>query len=465
VAAIVLVLAGAAVVDGRVGRPSEEVATEVQTPMAARPGARSSAFFCTGATATSEGAANGTVVVANAGTNAIGGTVTAFPSDGEAKEVGIRVPAAGRAAVRLADVVTAPYASALVELDGGQAVVELTASGPLGESISPCASAASTRWYFAEGITTKDAVETITLFNPFPEDAVVDMVFNTEEGEVTPQALTGLSVRGRGMAAVDVGQHVQRREAVAARITARVGRLVAGRLQTFDGSVARKGMSVQLGSAAPGDLWYFPEGFLADGLTERFQLFNPNRDEARVQVELTLEEGTAEPIVLTVPGESRVTLSANDEARIPKNVPHAITVRSTNGIGVVVERTIDAASPSTRSGLAITLGGRVATLEAVVAAGQLDESTDQWVIVQNVSTRPARVTLTLLDEGVRVTPTGFDRIDLAPRQRRAIRLADAVRRGPTPLVVSSTTPVVVERDLYKLRAPGTAMSVAIPLRP
>jgi hypothetical protein len=465
VAAIVLVLVGAAVVDGRVGRPSEEVATEVQTPMAARPGARSSAFFCTGATATSEGAANGTVVVANAGTNAIGGTVTAFPSDGEAKEVGIRVPAAGRAAVRLADVVTAPYASALVELDGGQAVVELTASGPLGESISPCASAASTRWYFAEGITTKDAVETITLFNPFPEDAVVDMVFNTEEGEVTPQALTGLSVRGRGMAAVDVGQHVQRREAVAARITARVGRLVAGRLQTFDGSVARKGMSVQLGSAAPGDLWYFPEGFLADGLTERFQLFNPNRDEARVQVELTLEEGTAEPIVLTVPGESRVTLSANDEARIPKNVPHAITVRSTNGIGVVVERTIDAASPSTRSGLAITLGGRVATLEAVVAAGQLDESTDQWVIVQNVSTRPARVTLTLLDDGVRVTPTGFDRIDLAPRQRRAIRLADAVRRGPTPLVVSSTTPVVVERDLYKLRAPGTAMSVAIPLRP
>jgi hypothetical protein len=465
VAAIVLVLVGAAVVDGRVGRPSEEVATEVQTPMAARPGARSSAFFCTGATATSEGAANGTVVVANAGTNAIGGTVTAFPSDGEAKEVGIRVPAAGRAAVRLADVVTAPYASALVELDGGQAVVELTASGPLGESISPCASAASTRWYFAEGITTKDAVETITLFNPFPEDAVVDMVFNTEEGEVTPQALTGLSVRGRGMAAIDVGQHVQRREAVAARITARVGRLVAGRLQTFDGSVARKGMSVQLGSAAPGDLWYFPEGFLADGLTERFQLFNPNRDEARVQVELTLEEGTAEPIVLTVPGESRVTLSANDEARIPKNVPHAITVRSTNGIGVVVERTIDAASPSTRSGLAITLGGRVATLEAVVAAGQLDESTDQWVIVQNVSTRPARVTLTLLDEGVRVTPTGFDRIDLAPRQRRAIRLADAVRRGPTPLVVSSTTPVVVERDLYKLRAPGTAMSVAIPLRP
>jgi hypothetical protein len=267
------------------------------------------------------------------------------------------------------------------------------------------------------------------------------------------------------MVAVNVGEHVQRREAVAARISARVGRLVAGRLQTFDGSVARKGMSVQLGSAAPGDVWYFPEGFLADGLTERFQVFNPSRSEARVQVELTLEEGTAEPIVLTVPPESRVTLSANDEPRIPKNVPHAVTVRSTNGVGVLVERTIDAASPSSRSGLAITVGGRVATSQAVVAAGQLDDTTDQWVVVHNVGSRPARVTVTLLDDGVRLTPTGLDRIDVRPRQRRAIRLADSVRRGATSLLVSSTEPVVVERDLYKLRAPGTAMSVAIPLRP
>ena len=465
VAAIALLLVGAGVLDNRVDRPTRRVVAEVQTPMGARPNARSSAFFCTGTTAAAEGAANGTVVVANAGDRPISGTVTAIPSEGEVREVPLRVPAAGRAAVRIPDVVTAPYASALVELDGGQAVVELAASGPLGESISPCASAASTRWYFAEGITTKDAVEIVTLFNPFPEDAVVDMVFNTEEGEVTPQPLTGLSVRGRGMVAINVGDYVQRRESVATRISARVGRLVAGRLQTFDGSVARKGMSIQLGAAAPGEVWYFPEGFLGEGLTERFQLFNPARDEAQVRVELTLEEGSAEPITLTVPGESRLTLSANDEARIPKNVPHAVTVRSTNGVGVLVERTVDAASPSSRSGLAITLGGRVATQRAVVAAGQVDDGTDQWLVVHNVSGRPAQVAVTLLDDGIRVTPPGLDRIEVAPRQRRGIRLSEAVRRGPSALLISSTEPVVVERDLYKLRAPGTAMSVAIPLRP
>ncbi|MDQ3980923.1 MAG: DUF5719 family protein [Actinomycetota bacterium] len=463
-AIILLVLAGAIALDEQVDKPVRRVVAEVQTPMGARPDARSSAFFCTGGTAAAEGAANGTVVVANAGNRPISGSVTVVPNEGDARAVTVQVPAAGRAAVTLTEVVTAPYASALVELDGGQAVVELAASGPLGESISPCASAASTRWYFAEGITTRDATEILTLFNPFPEDAVVDMVFNTEEGEVTPQALTGLSVRGRGMLAINVGDHVQRRESVATRVSARVGRLVVGRLQTLDGSVARKGMSVQLGAAAPGDVWYFPEGFLTDGLTERFQLFNPSRDEAQVQVELTLEQGSAEPIALTVPGESRVTLSANDEARIPKNVPHAVIVRSTNGVGVLVERTIDATTPSPRSGLAITVGARVASTQAVVAAGQVDESTEQLVVVHNISSRPARVTVTLLDNGARVVPPSLDRIEVGPRQRRAIRLAD-IRRGPTPLLVSSTEPVVVERDLYKLRAPGTAMSVAIPLRP
>ena len=52
----------------------------------------------------------------------------------------------------------APFVAAEVDLDGGLGVVEQVVSGSLGDSISPCASAASTNWYFAEGNTSKDAV-------------------------------------------------------------------------------------------------------------------------------------------------------------------------------------------------------------------------------------------------------------------------------------------------------------------
>ena len=462
-ALIVLVIAGAWAVDSRVDRAEPAVSDDVQTPMAARPGARSSAWFCTGATAAGDGAANGTVVVANAASKPLTGTLTAVPSEGQPRSIPLSIPATGRSAVKLTDVVTAPYASALVELDGGEAAVELSAEGTLGETVTPCASRASTTWYFAEGITTRDALEVITLFNPFPEDAIVDLVFNTEEGEVTPQALTGLSVRGRGMAAINVGEHVQRRESVATRISARAGRLVASRLQTFDGSGGRKGLSVSLGAAAPGDVWYFPEGFLADGLTERFQIFNPSAQEAQVQVELALEQGEAEPIGLTVPPESRITLAANDEGRIPKGVAHAVTVRVTGEIDVVVERTIDAVSPAPRTGLAIALGARVPAARWIVAAGQSDESSEAWLVLHNPGSRIARIKVTLLD-GTPVVIPALDGLTLAPGQRRGFKLNDVVRRGVTPLLVTADTPVVVERDLYRTRSIGTAMAPGIPLR-
>jgi Family of unknown function (DUF5719) len=462
--AILAVLVAAWVVDSRVAKPRTKVAADVQTPMAARAGSRSSAWFCTGVTAAPDAAANGTVVVANAGNRALNGTVTVVPSEGDTKQVNLSVMAHGRTAVKLTDVLNAPYASALVELDGGQAAVEVDATGPLGESVSPCASAASTTWYLAEGVTTKDAAEVITLFNPFPEDAVVDMVFTTEEGEVTPQALTGLSVKGQGMTAINVGDNVERREAVSARITARAGRLIAGRLQTFDGSNGRKGMAVNLAAPAPGDVWYFPEGYLADGLTERYQLFNPTAKEAKAELDLTLEQGSAEPIVLTVPPESRVTMTANDEARIPKSVAHAVTVRSTNGVPLVAERTIDATTPNTRSGLAITLGAPVPAPQWILAAGQVDDSTDSWLVVQNAGSKLSRVTVTMLDDGSTSVPPGLNGLNVGAGQRRAVHLSSSVRKGSAALVVTADQPVVVEGDFYNVNAAGTAMAAGIPQR-
>jgi hypothetical protein len=463
---LVLVVVAAGVVDVRVARPHVKVAADVQAPVGARPGARSSAWFCTGATAASDGAANGTVVVANAGARALNGTVTVIPSDGDTKVVNLSVPADGRAAVKLTDVLSAPYASALVELDGGQAAVELAASGPLGDTVSPCASAASTSWYLAEGVTTKDAAEVITLFNPFPEDAVVDMVFETEEGEVTPQALTGLSVKGQGMVAVNVGDNVQRREAVSTSITVRAGRLVAARLQTFDGTgdPARKGLSVSLAMAAPGNAWYFPQGFLTDGVTERYQILNPSTKEAKVEADLALEQGQAEPITLTVPSEARVTLTANDEARIPKNVAHAITIRSTNGVGVVVERTIDGLSPSDHTGLSITAGARLPADRSLVAAGQADDATEEWLVIQNPSARSTKVSVSLLAAGAPTVPPGLSSLDVPAHQRRAVRLNDVLPKGATSLLVTADQPVVAERDAYKVKALGMSMSAAIPLR-
>ena len=462
-AVILLLLVGGGLLDRR-SRPASSTAPLPPVPVAAASDARSSAWYCAGATAVKDGPADGTVVVANAGRRPLQGTLTVFPSNAPPQARPISVGTASRTAVPLTEVVSAPFTAALVELDGGEAVVELAVTGPLGSSGTQCASAASSQWYFADGATTRDATSVLHLLNPFPDDAVVDLVFGTEEGPITPQALTGLTVRGGALTTVNMGDFVQRREQVTTTLRARAGRLVASRVQTFDGSVGRKGMAVTLGAAAPGDVWYLPEGMVNDGLTQRYQIFNPTEQEAEVELALALESGEAEPLTLTVPPESRVTVNANEEARIPKGVAHAATVRSLNGVGVVVERTIDAAPAATRTGLAESLGARLSARRWGLASGAADDSTDEFVVLQNPGTQMARVSLTVLADGDRQTPEVLQGVEVAAGQRRAVRLADSVKRAATPLVVESDQPVVVERVLNRLRGIGVATSIGIPLR-
>ena len=465
IAVLAGVLIAGGVIDSRVERASTESASSInaQVPIAAPASARSSAWFCPGAPVAG-GLGEGSVVVANAGSRRLTGTLTVFPDRGDPRRAPIVVGPSGRTVVRLADVVTATFASALVELDGGDAVAEISTAGAMGDSVASCASSASSSWYFAEGVTTRDAGEVLLALNPFPDDAVVDVVFSTEEGTVSPQALTGLLVRGQALTLINVGDFVQRRESVSASLVARTGRLVVSRIQTFDGSAGRKGISVGLGAAAPGPVWYFPEGLVAEGLSERFLVYNPGATEAQVEVVLALERGEAEPLRLTIPRESRLAVVAADESRIPKNVPHAVTVRSVEGPDVVVERAVDGAAPSARTGLSISLGARLPALRWATAAGAADDTSDHWVIVQNPGDRPARVTLNLLAEGSAQPVGGFTSVEVAPGQRKALHVNDALRRPAVPMLLTSTAEVIVEHDIYRVRAAGLGMSPAIPLR-
>lgn len=462
VIAILALLAAGGVIDRR-HRAAPRSSARLTVPMAAAPGAGSSAWYCTGATAGGTGNADGNVVIANAGRRALAGAVTVYPNQGEPRRQPVTVAARGRQVVRLADVASSQYASALVELDGGEAVVELAASGPLGDTATPCSSAASSQWYFASGVTTKDATETLFLFNPFPDDAVVDLVFGTEDGQVTPQALTGLAVKGGGMNAVNVGDFVQRREQVTTSVRARAGRLVASRLQSFDGTASRKGMALALGTAAPGDVWYLPDGLVADGVSERYQVYNPSTREAQVELSLSLDQGEAEPLVLTVPAQSRVTVSGNDETRVPRGVAHAVIARALNDVGVVVEQEMDFAAAAKRTGVAITPGSQVTARRWALASGAADEAYEEYVVVQNPGTATARASITVLGD----SPASVDAlqgIEVGPGQRRAVRLNDALRPGPSPLVVGADQPVVVERVLNRLKSPGVATTIGISLR-
>jgi hypothetical protein len=465
---VVAALVGAAVVDRQVSDPTVRAdVPQVAMAEAAPPGALSSTWYCQGASANGDGIANGTVIVANPTDGDVRGTVTFVASDPNLapKVVPLELRPWSRVGLSYADQLPAPWVWALVEVDAGGVVAEQSVSGPLGIDHAPCASRASRTWYFADGGTTRDATLVYVLANPFPEDAIVDLSFSTDQRRVVPQALQGVVVPARGLLPLNIGDQVLRRRAVSATIRARIGRIAAARIQTYNGDDRRRGLALVPATPSLGHEWYFPEGYLTDGMVERFQLYNPSSREARVTLSLTLQQGAAEPFDIVVPARGRFTVNLNDETRVPKNVGHAVTVTAAGGDGVVVERSIDATRPAPRQGLASTMGARTTARRWVFASGLTNRGVDEWIVVQNPGSRQVELRFTALASG---QPLPIDQLQAVPvpaHGRLAVRVGDFVQRDDLGLLVTASGgTIVAERGIYRVGRLGMSLTNGIPLR-
>ncbi|MBL8777950.1 MAG: hypothetical protein JNK12_18575 [Acidimicrobiales bacterium] len=347
------------------------------------------------------------------------------------------------------------FTAALVELNGGEVVVEHRVSDDDGTDVSPCSSTASPTWYFAAGATTKDAVETLVFFNPFPDDAVVDVSFRTDQDLRTPEQFEGLVIPGQSVIARDVGEVVTRREHVSASVVARSGRVVVDRIQSFDGSEGVQGLTVTLGAPVPAEAWFFPEGTVGEGVDERIVVYNPTDQRAEVDLEIIVDDpeltGEIEPFELTVPPEGYEEILLNEEARITSArggegaLRHATVVRSVNGVPVVAERQSIGGPDSEFAGVDLVLGAPLLADEVIVAAGTSGDATQALMVFNPESDAGATVTVSALVGGEVAAVDGLDGLTVPAGQRISV-VVDGVDDG-TPLVVSSDQPVVVERRL------------------
>ncbi|HUQ40266.1 MAG TPA: DUF5719 family protein, partial [Acidimicrobiales bacterium] len=411
---------------------------------AAAPGALASTWYCGGGTATPGGVADAEVIIANPGTEPLAADITAVPSLGARATRRLSVPPRGRVVVRPRELVQAPFAAAFVRLHGGGGVVEEGVSGPLGFDLAPCATSGSRQWFLAEGATTKGSTLLLMLFNPFPEDAIVDMAFATDQGRAVPSDLQGVVVPPMGLVAIDVGQHVRRREAVATRVSTRSGRLVVHKVQTRV-DPGQRGLSVALAAPAAQREWSFAEGVVSTEMFERFHVYNPSTREAEVEVELSLEEGVVEPLGLTVPPGERLSLLANDEPSIGRGVPHAATVRSLNGVDVVVERSLDLTGA--RPGRTVAPGATSPATRWLAAAGVVSDGLDEWIVAFNPGPRRVTLSVAAMTQGRRVPLQGLQSVTLAAGRRRAFKMNDLFDQAELSVMVESTAPVFVERAL------------------
>ena len=432
-------------------------------PTAAPTGALNATWYCPASPAgPSPGGVNTTALtILNPTAASLTARVTVVPSQGDAKTVTLPVNARSRTGLYLTDVVKAPMAASIVDLDGGGAAVELLVVGTGGWSATACASTASEEWYFATGSTDRDTTQLISLLNPFPDDAIVDLSFATDQGPSAPAEFQGLIVPARGLLVVNIADHVRRRSDVATTAKARAGRIVAGQYQVY--GTPTPGVVLNLGAPSPGPTWTFPEGSVTNGQIEQYRIYNPGNREAELQLSFSLDQGTAEPFALTVPPQTAMTFVANDQARIPKGVGHSAVLTSTNGVGVVAERLFIGAKPSLETGVGATLGARRTATDWALPVGATNKTTVEVVSLFNPGPHPSTVSINAVSGGQMVAIPGLQALAIPSGGRLAVALNEHIISEDLGVVVAASEPVAVERDLYRFNGTGISLAMAIPL--
>lgn len=494
---IVALLVGGAVVS-RDGTTADggEAAVDPATllPVAPPADALGSIWYCAGQSAGDDTPADGTLVIANPSDTPARGEVEVVSDDGDREVQPLEVDPWTTTRVRVADVLEAEWAAARVETTSGTVVVEHEVVGPNGRDVAPCQSRAGDSLVFPAGATTRDATLTLLVYNPFSDAATVDITFQTDDGVRRPQALQGLPVPAESVVPVEVSPVVTVRPLVATTVTARRGRVVVDRIQTFDGRGAstteeqaaeepfvREGLTVTPAVPTARTSWSFPAGLRSPGIHEQVTVYNPGDEIAEVELTVVLREaernGVLDPFPLEVPpGEARVFEVDSAEA-VPERLTHALEVRSTNDVAVVAERSLSATEGTSYRAEMTSTGTPVASPQWVFAAGTRDPDAEaERIALFNPGDEDARVTLTAFGDGEPAPVGDGAAITLAAGAHVELDLAElgGLDEGRTSVLVEASAPLTAERRLIS-RSPdpdaddepgvGGSTTLGIPVGP
>lgn len=460
------------------GRP-DPVANDVERPDIPTAGAKgdlSSTWFCAAGALSASQPARHTLFLTNPTSRPAVVTLNGFS---QTARLGVKQVLVGATSSATADVDALFGAGASVMVESPVAplsVAHRLQTSTYADQVA-CATTTSDRWYFVSQSTVRGAGATLVLFNPFSVDAGADVRIGLDSGVRSPRALNGIVVPAGQTRYVSLGESVQRREAFTATVQMRSGRLVAETVQVFDGTNGPRGMRMQLGVPAGRSSWSFAGGFTGANVAERVVLHNPGRSTVTALVQVTPYGGAAsppDPFEVEVPPLRFTTLDLGGESRVPGVGYHAVDVQS--DAPVVVARTITLSGapgagqkdvptrPALTRGTAVSTGTPVQATDWIVPAVRTGPTQRSVVMVHNTSAGIALLNVSVLLDGKRAVPTGFDRYELASGDSVLVPIGPAgVPDGSVTVQVGSSTPVVVESLSTFFGTDDLSTDVAIPL--
>ena len=413
-------------------------------------GVRSAVWYCAFATADRLPHSDDAAILTNLGGASVAVAVSAMANGNVTASR--RVQLAGHATITLqaGDIGAAAGAGVLIEPFGSDVVVDHRASDAAGSvSQTPCATQASTDWYFPAGSTRRGSIERIALFNPFTQPAVVDVTAVTSAGATRPDALQGVSVPPRSRTVIDVNAAADQRNLIAVAIDAERGTRVVAEvaLEQRDAN-GNGGFSIALGSPALGREWHVA----ADGganATPTVAILNPGTNDASVTVR-TIANGVG------VVSERFITASAGTVTLIDVKVPASrpqMSVRVTSTTpSIAVAGLVTYQDKRGRPGpVSIVTGATLDARRSAFATPGPGGNRTVTMVLENESAVAAQVQIAIGQEGT---------VKTAVARSSVTALTFGISAESAPLVVTANTPVYAFRRLDE--GSGVSTAPALP---
>lgn len=479
---VVLAVVVAALVSWFPGSPvrSDDALVGPPVPTAGRVGSLGSTWYCPGGWAGDAAAPRQRLVVTDPSGAGAPLRLSAHGPDGLLGEASLEVPPSGVLSVDVAEQFDVPVASLLVESSAPELVVE---QRQFTESVSdqvPCATSTSPTWYFPAQTTLLGTNGQLVLFNPFPEDAGVDIDVAVEDGVRVPGPWQGLIVPAGSVRVLELGTEIQRRDQFALTVEARTGQVVAQSTQVLDTEdPPSQGLRLQVGVPRPSDDWVLATGVVGSGVAERLVVLNPGDEVAPVVVQVVPYGGAElapEPFELEVPPGRYGVIDLSAESRVPADAFHAVRVESDPATPVVVGRVVDLSGPPATAstdaspgrpgverGTTIGTGSPVAA-RMWVATGLLGGGEGEpMVFVHNPSSDPADVSASVLG-GEADGAVVAEGVEVPAGDSVALPVSAEVGESPFTVLVEASAPVVVERTVTwrDVQDLSTGLAVAFP---
>jgi len=446
--------------------PTFSVSANGWMPSAPPVGGLTETWFCPGVPATGVDGVEGEIIIANRTPDQMVGSILVVNTEQETLRLGLDVDGWASAIVDLDDLLPGAVVGAVVEIDGGGGVIEQRSRHPAGDSVAACANATSDTWYLADGFTVDGSLDQVILTNPFEQTVVANLEFATREGSRRPQSYRGLTVPPRSVRVIDLGAPgagAQSEPILAVSVEATRGRLVVGRAQTFVGG-GRSGSQVTLASPALREQWWFAAGQKAQGIDERYSIYNPTADEVEVDV-IFLGIATAigvDPLV--VPAREVVTFDPSQVAELPEGRYATVLATSTNEPAVVVERAVTATVGDDRA--TTVVAGATPRQDGYLASTWYvglspDEPSPDALILYNADNTAGTVSVSAIGRSGPVPVESLQDIELGGASIITIDVEDPLVLGRS-LIVESTSRVFVERSFPAGRGEARSSSWAVP---